>query len=101
MLVSGGENVYPQEVELALEDHPAVRAAAVLGLPDDEWGERVATVVVSEGVTADELEEHCLAHDTLADFKRPRSYVVTAESLPRTDTGTLIYEEIRKQYFDE
>lgn len=101
MLVSGGENIYPQEVELALEDHPEVRAAAVLGLPDDEWGERVAAVAVSDSVTSGALEEHCLAHDTLADFKRPRSYVVTAESLPRTDTGTLLYDEIHERYFDD
>lgn len=99
MLLSGGENIYPQEVELALEDHHDVRAAAVLGLPDDEWGERVVAVVVSDSVTSEELEEHCLAHDTLANFKRPRSYAVTSEPLPRTDTGTLRYDAIREQYF--
>jgi len=99
MLVSGGENIYPQEVEMALQDHPAVSAVAVVGVPDDEWGERVAAVVVSEGVTPEELEDYCLTHDDLADFKRPRSYVVTSDSLPRSDTGTLLREEIRRSYF--
>jgi acyl-CoA synthetase (AMP-forming)/AMP-acid ligase II len=99
MLVSGGENVYPQEVEMALEDHPAVRAAAVVGVPDDEWGDRIAAVVVAEGVTPEDLEDHCLAHDELADFKRPRSYAITSDALPRSDTGTLLREEIRRSYF--
>ena len=99
MLVSGGENIYPQEVEMVLEGHPAVSAAAVVGIPDDEWGERVAAVVVAEGVSAAELDDYCQRHDSLADFKRPRSYAVTSDSLPRSDTGTLLRDEIRKTYF--
>lgn len=99
MLVSGGENIYPQEVELALEDHPSVREAAVVGVPDDEWGERVAAVV-SGDVSPDLLDEHCRDHDELADFKRPRSYVVIDESLPRSDTGTLLRADIREEHFE-
>ncbi|WP_336023742.1 class I adenylate-forming enzyme family protein [Halobellus salinisoli] len=100
MIVSGGENVYPQEVQLAVEDHPAVREAAVVGLPDDQWGERIAAVVVAEDVTEDALDEHCRQHEDLADFKRPRSYVLTAEELPRSDTGNLLRDEIRQTYFE-
>ncbi|MFB6252052.1 MAG: class I adenylate-forming enzyme family protein [Halobellus sp.] len=100
MLVSGGENIYPQEVELALEDHTDVREAAVVGVPDDKWGERVSAVVVGD-VSADALDEHCRDHDELADFKRPRSYVVTDEPLPRSDTGTLLRDDIRSAHFDD
>jgi len=99
MLVSGGENIYPQEVELALAAHPSVREVAVVGVPDEEWGERVAAVVVGD-VSTDALDGYCLDHDDLADFKRPRSYVVTDDALPRSDTGTLLREEIRRTYFD-
>ncbi|MFC4549888.1 MULTISPECIES: class I adenylate-forming enzyme family protein [Halorussus] len=101
MLLSGGENVYPQEVELALEDHPDVRAAAVVGVPDDDWGERVAAVVVGEGLTAEVLDRHCKDHDDVANFKRPRSYAVTSDDLPRTDTGTLKRTEIRDRFFGD
>lgn len=99
MLVSGGENIYPQEVELALDSHPDVREVAVVGVPDEEWGERVAAVVVGDA-DPDELDEYCRDHDDLADFKRPRSYVVTDEPLPRSDTGTLLREEISRKYFE-
>ncbi|MFA1611685.1 class I adenylate-forming enzyme family protein [Halobellus rubicundus] len=98
MLVSGGENIYPQEVELALADHPAVREVAVVGVPDEEWGERVGAVVVGD-VDPDALDEYCRDHDDLADFKRPRSYVVTDDPLPRSDTGTLLRSEVRERYF--
>lgn len=101
MIVTGGENVYPQEVEGVLQKHPDVYEAGVVGLPDDEWGQRLASVIVTDAdLTADGLEEYCRADDTLADFKRPRVYVFTSESLPRTDTGTLRRTEVRERYFD-
>jgi len=100
MLVSGGENVYPQEVEMALADHPDVDEAAVVGVSDEQWGDRIAAVVVSEDVTKEELNDHCIRHDDLADFKRPRSYVITPEPLPRSDTGTLLRNEIRETHFE-
>ncbi|MFC6723579.1 class I adenylate-forming enzyme family protein [Halobium palmae] len=99
MLISGGENVYPQEVELVLGDHSAVEEAAVVGVPDEEWGERVAAVVVSNDAAPEELDRYCLNHGDLADFKRPRSYVVTADPLPRSDTGTVLREELFERYF--
>lgn len=101
MIVSGGENVYPQEVERALESHPEVEEAIVFGRADDHWGEVVACVVSAPGgVTEDELDRFCRDSDELADFKRPRSYAFTDEALPRTDTGTLQRERAVSKYFD-
>ena len=99
MIVSGGENVYPEEVQQALKEHPQVRDAGVVGLPDETWGQLVAAAVVVDGdVGEEELDEHCLAHDTLAKFKRPRRYVLVDE-LPRTATGTLVRGEV-EDYFE-
>ena len=98
MILSGGENVYPEEVQQALKDHPAVRDAGVVGLPDEQWGQLVVAAVVASGdVTEEELEEHCKAHDTLADFKRPRRYVF-ADELPKTATGTLVRGEVDEMF---
>lgn len=98
MVVTGGENVYPQEVERALEGHPDVREVAVVGLSHDRWGQQVAAVVV--GATDEgALDRYCLEHDELADFKRPRRYAFADEPLPRSDTGTLLRERIVESYF--
>lgn len=100
MIISGGENIYPQEVESVLATHEAVEEAAVLGLDDERWGSRVAAVVTVDGdVTAEALDEFCRDHDGLADFKRPREYELTERSLLRTDTGTLRRAEIREEFF--
>lgn len=99
MLLSGGENIYPQEVELVLETHSAVDAAAVVGVPDEEWGDRIVAVVVGDGVTEADIEAHCVEHQDMANFKRPREYVLTTDTLPRTDTGTLKRDAVRTQYF--
>ncbi len=94
MILSGGENIYPEEVQRALEDHPAVAAAGVVGLPDETWGQVVAAAVVAEDEVSEEaLERHCRAHDTLADFKRPRRYAFV-DDLPRSPTGTLLRGEV-------
>lgn len=95
MIISGGENVYPEEVQRALEGHPAVREAGVVGLQDDRWGEVVAAAVVAHDVTEQELDEYCQELDTLADFKRPRKYRFV-ETLPRSATGTLVRGEIEE-----
>ena len=98
MILSGGEKVYPAEVEQSLEGHEAVDDACVFGVQDDRWGEVVTAVVVAEGIDAEELDEHCKADDSLTDFKRPRNYVVADETLPRTDTGTLRRDEIADRF---
>ncbi|MGQ4557687.1 AMP-binding protein, partial [Halobellus sp. GM3] len=97
MIVSGGENIYPAEVERVLENHPDVSEACVFGLDDEQWGQVVTAVVVAEEgveVTEADLDEYCLQHDGLADFKRPREYAITEDALPRTDTGTIMREDL-------
>ena len=91
LIVSGGENVYPAEVESALLEHRAIEECAVVGLPDDRWGARVAAVVVLragvEAPSMDALETHLRAR--LAGYKLPREIIVEAKPLPRTASGKL------------
>lgn len=90
MIIRGGENVAPEEVEAVIYEHPAVAEAGVVGIPDEEWGERVAAAVVvrpGSAVGADDLREHC--RDRLAGSKRPDMIVFLPE-LPRTSTGKLL-----------
>jgi acyl-CoA synthetase (AMP-forming)/AMP-acid ligase II len=97
MVVTGGENVYPREVEGVLAMHPDVLDVAVIGLPDERWGEAVhALVVVEPGTALDEasLETHCRAH--LAGFKVPRRFEVVA-SLPRNASGKVLKAELRAE----
>lgn len=95
MIVSGGVNVYPAEVEAVLLTHPAVRDAAVVGVPDDEFGERVVGVIEGEG-TADDLpgrlDEYC--RRSLAGFKVPRAYHLV-DVLPRDSSGKLRKDSLR------
>jgi 2-furoate---CoA ligase len=95
MIVSGGENIHPLEVEDVLAGHPGVREVAVVGAPDDRLGHHVVAVVVAEGVTADELDAHCLASETLARFKRPREYRFVAE-LPKSPSGKILRRMLRQ-----
>jgi fatty-acyl-CoA synthase len=93
MIVSGGENVYPAEVESVLHDHPAVTDAAVVGVADERWGEVcVAFVVLASPVSEDELGEHCRAH--LARFKVPKSFHIVDE-LPRNSIGKVQKSELK------
>jgi O-succinylbenzoic acid--CoA ligase len=109
-VVTGGENVHPGEVAAALREHPGVADAAVVGLPDPEWGERVAALVVpadassagdapSEGdVTRDGLRE--FLDGRLARYKHPRAWGF-ADALPRTASGTVDREAVRRRLRDE
>ena len=100
MIVSGGENVYPAEVENALFDHPAIGDVAVIGVPDEKWGEAVkAVVVLKPGSTAS--EEEIIAHSRakIAGYKIPKT-VDFAEVLPRNPTGKLLKRELRKPYWE-
>jgi fatty-acyl-CoA synthase len=93
MIVSGGENVYPAEIESVLHEHPAVTDAAVVGVADERWGEVCAAfVVLASPVSEDELREHCLAH--LARFKVPKSFHVVDE-LPRNSMGKIQKSELK------
>ena len=93
MVKPGGENVYSIEVEAVPTSHPAVVECAVIGVPDDRWGEAVKAVVVARGyVTAEELDRWCF--DRLAAFKRPRWYDFVA-GLPRNATAKVVKPDLR------
>ena len=99
MIVSGGENVYPREVENVLLDHPAVADAAVFGVPSERWGEEVKALVVpaaGESVDAQELMDFCKTR--IAGFKRPRSLEFRDE-LPRNASGKLLKTLLREPYW--
>jgi acyl-CoA synthetase (AMP-forming)/AMP-acid ligase II len=101
MIVSGGENVYSAEVENALARHPAVAACAVIGVPDDAYGERVhAVVVLQEGAstTAEELREHCKT--LIAGYKAPRTAEFVTD-LPLSPAGKILKRELRKPYWQD
>jgi acyl-CoA synthetase (AMP-forming)/AMP-acid ligase II len=93
----GGEMVSPEEVEQVLMAHPQVADAAIIGVPDEEWGEEIRAVVVARagGVTEKELERHC--QDRLSSYKRPRS-VVFIDELPRNVMGKVLKRDLRAQY---
>lgn len=93
MLISGGFNVYPREVEEVLLDHPAVLEAAVIGLPDDKWGERVHAVVsLREEIDVSVLET--FAKERIAGYKRPRSLEVW-DTLPKSGAGKILRRQVR------
>ncbi|OGA65076.1 MAG: AMP-dependent synthetase [Betaproteobacteria bacterium RIFCSPLOWO2_12_FULL_65_14] len=99
MIISGGFNVYPLEVEKVLYAHPAVLEAAAVGVPNEQWGEEVkAVVVLKHGarVTAVELLSHCRQH--LAGFKQPKS-VDLVDELPKNDAGKVVRRLIRNPYW--
>ncbi|MBI5966681.1 MAG: AMP-binding protein, partial [Deltaproteobacteria bacterium] len=95
---SGGENIYSREVEEAIASHPAVGEVAVIGIPDERWGEAVkAVIVLREGMACTEREilEHC--QNKLAGFKRPK-YVSFEPALPKNITGKVLKAQLRERY---
>jgi long-chain acyl-CoA synthetase len=100
MIVSGGENVYSAEVENALGQHPAVLECAVIGVPDDRWGERVHAVLrfrPGSAASEDELTVHC--SKLIANYKRPRSFEFRSEPLPLSGAGKILKVELRKSHW--
>ncbi|MDW3214710.1 MAG: long-chain-fatty-acid--CoA ligase [Ilumatobacteraceae bacterium] len=101
MIISGGENIYPAEVENVLYSHPDIREAAVVGIPDDRWGEVVFAVVVTSddsGLEPDAVIAYCREH--LGRYKCPSRVVVRSEPLPLNPTGKVLRRELRTQYID-
>jgi acyl-CoA synthetase (AMP-forming)/AMP-acid ligase II len=98
MIISGGENVHPTQVEAVLSEHPSIADAAVVGLPDERWGEVVVAYVVRSDPELDAAacEAHCHGHPMLAAFKRPRAYRFVDE-LPMTATGKKLHYRLREQ----
>jgi len=97
IIISGGFNVYPSEVENILCEHPAVNEAAVIGVPDDRWGEAVkAVVVLNEGMNSDseELIQHCKRR--IASYKKPQTIEFVKE-IPKNAHGKILRRKLREQ----
>ncbi|HEX7384982.1 MAG TPA: fatty acid--CoA ligase, partial [Burkholderiaceae bacterium] len=100
MIISGGENIYPAEIERVLAEHPALRDVAVIGVPDEQWGEVPKAVVVLEpGATLDADELIAWCGERLAGYKVPRTVDVLPE-LPRNPTGKVLKRELRRPYWE-
>jgi acyl-CoA synthetase (AMP-forming)/AMP-acid ligase II len=100
MIISGGENIYPAEVENALMGHPAIADVAVIGVPHDKWGETPKAIVVpAEGQTVDAAEIIAYAKERLAGFKCPTSVDVT-DIIPRNPSGKVLKRELREPFWE-
>jgi acyl-CoA synthetase (AMP-forming)/AMP-acid ligase II len=100
MIISGGENVYPAEVESAIYGHPDVLEVAVIGVPDDKWGEAVKAVCAPKaGATIDPDSIISWARERIAGFKVPRSVDVVA-ALPRNASGKILRKDLRAPYWE-
>jgi len=98
LIVTGGENVYPAELERVLLEHPGVKEVAVIGIKDKEWGERVMAVVVPrEGEKPSEKDILAFCRERLAGYKQPRS-VALVEELPKNQLGKILYKELRDRF---
>ncbi|MGD9038741.1 MAG: long-chain-fatty-acid--CoA ligase [Desulfobacteraceae bacterium] len=101
MIISGGENIYPREIEEVLIRHPAVREVAVIGVPDVRWGEAVKAVVslsVGKSATGEDLIAFCRDH--IASYKKPKS-VDFVDALPKNNYGKILKRELRAKYWED
>ena len=99
MIISGGMNIYPAEIEAVIHAHPAVMDAAVFGIPDEEWGEKVHAVVQPKpGAELDLVALEGFVNERLAGYKRPRSWEIR-EELPRTESGKLLKRLLRDEHW--
>jgi acyl-CoA synthetase (AMP-forming)/AMP-acid ligase II len=105
LIITGGENVYPSEIEEVIGSHECVFDCAVVGLPDDKWGEKVAAVIVRKPG----LDESMINEDTIqaccksqmAGFKRPKEIIfIDEEEMPRTPTGKILHRKLREKFQD-
>ncbi len=102
VIISGGENIYPAELERFLYGHPKLAEVAVIGVPDDRWGEVVCVVAVLRAgttLTLEELRDYC--DGQIARFKMPRRLIVRDDPLPLNQTGKLIKSKLRRQVYEE
>ena len=103
MIITGGENVYPSEIESAVGAHEAVRDIAVIGVPDEKWGESIkAIIVLNDGYEESEEMAREIMEFTrgkMAGFKRPKSVdFVSDDQMPRTPTGKILHRILREKY---
>jgi len=100
MIVSGGENVYPAEVENAIFSHPDVADVAVIGVPDERWGEAVKAIIVpSPDSHPSEADIIAYAKERIAGYKCPKSIDLHAEPLPRNPSGKVLRRQLRESYW--
>ena len=100
MIITGGENVYPAEVENALYEHPSIAEAAVIGVPDEKWGEAVKAIVVpANGAEIDEAGVIAWARERIAGYKVPKS-IDTVAALPRNPSGKILRKDLRAPYWE-
>jgi acyl-CoA synthetase (AMP-forming)/AMP-acid ligase II len=100
LIISGGFNVWPLEVENALAAHTDVQEVAVVGVPDEKWGEAVfAVVVLTEGATATEEELIAFAREQVGPVKRPKKLMIATQPLPRSVVGKLLRRAVRQEYW--
>jgi long-chain acyl-CoA synthetase len=98
MIITGGENVYSAEVENAIYQHPAVSMCAVIGVPDEQWGERVHAVITvrpGQAATEDEIVAHC--RQVIAGYKCPRTVDVRTEALTLSGAGKVLKTVLRRE----
>lgn len=101
MIISGGENIYPREIEEVIIRHPAVREVAVIGVPDPKWGEAIKAVVsIVEGKSVTENELIAFCKDNIASYKKPKS-VDFVEELPKNNYGKILKRELRAKYWED
>ena len=99
MIISGAENIYPAEVESAIFGHPAIAEVAVIGVPDDKWGEAVkAVVVLKDGAEVSPDEIIAFARTRIAGYKAPRT-IDFIDALPRNPSGKILKRELREPYW--
>jgi len=101
MIISGGEHLFPKEIEEVISSNPNVFDVAVIGLPDEKWGDRITAVVVPKGeIDEKTIIEHCKGK--IARFKIPKQVIfIKAEEMPRTSTGKILYRALRERYTTE
>jgi acyl-CoA synthetase (AMP-forming)/AMP-acid ligase II len=103
MIITGGEHVYPSEVEDAISEHPTVFDVAVIAIPDPKWGESVmAVVILKDGATATEEEIINFCRGKMAGYKKPKSIkFITQEEMPRTASGKILHRKLRETFTNE
>jgi acyl-CoA synthetase (AMP-forming)/AMP-acid ligase II len=103
MIITGGEHVYPSEVEEAVGSHECVFDCACIALPDDKWGEKVVAVVIPKpGVDENQIDDKTIkdcCKDKLAGYKRPKEVIfINQEDMPRTPTGKILHRKLREKF---
>jgi len=102
MIISGGENIYPSEIEEVVGSQECVFDCAVIGLPDDKWGEKVVAVIIPKDTAESEVTERMImdcCREQMAGYKRPKKIVfIKEDEMPRTPTGKILHRKLRAKF---